>query len=160
MGDKPTAEETRLWQTRLAAQANNRAWALSEAISRSAAEDEDMLQAAHAAMYFWRCVGDDRQQAHAAQLLAHVYAHLDLAQPARHYLDKSALVFQQLPGDPWEQALAQAVAANVAAAAGERALHVRHHQEATRLTAELADDEERAIVNATLHAIAKPGDAG
>ncbi|MBS1200558.1 MAG: hypothetical protein H6R27_1236, partial [Proteobacteria bacterium] len=35
-----------------------------------------MLQAAHAAMYFWKVVGNGNNKAHAAQLLAHVYASL------------------------------------------------------------------------------------
>mgnify|MGYP001347608528 CR=1 FL=1 len=50
MSDKPTPEETAIWQRRLAGQANNRAWALAEALTRTAEEDEEMLQAAHAAM--------------------------------------------------------------------------------------------------------------
>jgi len=57
MTEKPTPEETALWQRRLASQANNRAWTLSEAISRTPEEDEEMLQAAHAAMHFWKIVG-------------------------------------------------------------------------------------------------------
>ena len=43
MSDKPTAEETALWQKRLASQANNRAWALSEKHSRSA-DDRAIVQ--------------------------------------------------------------------------------------------------------------------
>ena len=54
MAERPTPEDVALWQKRLAAQANNRAWALAEGLQRSAEEDEEMLQAAHAAMYFWR----------------------------------------------------------------------------------------------------------
>jgi hypothetical protein len=45
-----------LWPRRLAAQANNRAWRLSESTSRTPHEDEEMLQAAHAAMHFWKIV--------------------------------------------------------------------------------------------------------
>jgi len=52
MDEKPTPEEAARWQRRLASQANNRAWSLSESVSRTAEEDEEMLQAAHAAMYF------------------------------------------------------------------------------------------------------------
>lgn len=156
MSDKPSPEDARLWQKRLASQANNRAWALTEAAERSAEQDEEMLQASHAAMYFWSIVGDDRQKAHAAQLLAHAYAHLGLAHPAQHYFGKAQMVFSAQPGDGWERALNAAVAANVAAAAGDRAAHARHLQDAQRLTAELADDEARDIVNATVQAVRQP----
>jgi hypothetical protein len=65
MTEKPSPEEVVRWQRRLAGQANNRAWSLSEQASRSAAEDEEMLNAAHAAMYFWSIVGNANNQAHA-----------------------------------------------------------------------------------------------
>lgn len=44
--EKPTAEETALWQKRLASQANNHAWDLSENPSRTTQEAEEMLMAA------------------------------------------------------------------------------------------------------------------
>ena len=40
MTDTPSSEEVALWQRRLAAQANNRAWRLSESLNRSPQEDE------------------------------------------------------------------------------------------------------------------------
>ena len=46
---KPTPEETARWQRRLAGQANNHAWQLAEQATRTPAEGELMLQAAHAA---------------------------------------------------------------------------------------------------------------
>src|SRR5262245_58605029 len=92
MSEKPSPEEAALWRRRLASQANNRAWTLAESLSRTPDEDEEMLQAAHAAMYFWKIVGNSRNQAHAAQLVAHVYALLGQGQPARHYQAKSQSV--------------------------------------------------------------------
>jgi hypothetical protein len=160
MDGKPTAEETAAWQRRLASQANNRAWALAEAPARSAEEDEEMLQAAHAAMYFWRSVGNDNNRAHAAQLLAHAYALLGLAHPARHYLAKAQMFFGE-GAEPWELALAHAVAANVAAANRDAQAHAQHHANAVRLIEALADPEDRKILNATLRVIPVPqGGAG
>jgi len=82
----PSPEETAAWQKRLAAQANNRAWRLSESPSRSPAESEEMLHAAHAAMHLWSIVGTEDHKAHAAQLLAHVHALLGDADQAGRYL--------------------------------------------------------------------------
>lgn len=156
MTDKPTPEETALWQRRLAGQANNRAWALSEQPTRTPEEDEEMLQAAHTAMYLWKIVGNDNNKAHAAQLLAHAYATLKLAHPASYYLAKSQPTFLAETAEPWERALAHAVAANVAAAKGEDALHREHFRLATEQVAALPDPEERAILAATLRVLPPP----
>ena len=156
MSNPPTAEETAAWQKRLASQANNRAWTLAESTSRSPAEDEEMLQATHAAMYFWKIVGDASNRAHAAQLVAHAYALLGLANPAKHYLKQSQPFFLEQPSKPWEQAFAHAIAANVAAAAAELESQVKHYCEAQRLVAAMTDDEEREILQATMRVIPRP----
>ena len=156
MSNPPTAEEVAAWQKRLASQANNRAWTLAESTSRSAAEDEEMLQAAHAAMYFWKIVGDASNRAHAAQLVAHAYALLGLPNPAKHYLKQSQPYFLEQPSQPWEQAFAHAIAANVAAAAGEVEPHAKHYRDAERLVAALADHEERKILQATMRVVPRP----
>lgn len=155
--EKPTPEDVALWQRRLAGQANNRAWSLAEQASRSAEQDEEMLGAAHAAMYFWGIVGNDNNKAHAAQLLAHVYAFLGMPDHAARYLAKAQPVLLASTAEPWERALAHAIAANVAAASGNSALHREHFDKATEQVAALADAEERAILEATLRVIPKPG---
>lgn len=156
MSDKPSAEDMALWQRRLASQANNRAWALSEQPSRSPEEDEEMLQAAHAAMYFWNIVGSANNKAHAAQLVAHAYATLKLPGPAAHYLAKSQPVLMADAAAPWERALAHAVAANVAAAQGQATAHAEHYRQAVAQVAALPDPEDRAILEATLRVLPAP----
>lgn len=153
---KPPPEEVARWQRGLAAQANNRAWSLTEQPTRGADEDEEMLQAAHAAMHFWKIVGDANQKAHAAQLVAHAYACLRLPGPASHYLAKSAPVFMDASAAPWEQALAHAVAANVAAASNDTAAHAMHHREARARLDALADPEDRAILEKTFAVLPRP----
>jgi len=156
LSETPIPEETALWQRRLASQANNRAWSLSEQGSRTLAEDEEMLQAAHAAMYFWNIVGNEKNRAHAAQLLALVYAKLKLPDPAARYLAKSEPILLSDQAEPWERALAHAVAANVAEARGDRAVHREHYREATEQVAALSDPEDRAILEATLRVLPHP----
>ena len=159
MDEKPTPEETARWQRRLASQANNRAWTLAEAVSRTAEEDEEMLQSAHAAMHFWKIVGNDNNRAHAAQLVAHVYALLGLPGPAAHYLAKSQPIFFADGVEAWESALAHAVAANVAAAQKDAAAHREHYATALELVAKLPDPEDRKILEATLRILPLPGKA-
>jgi len=156
MAEKPTPEDVALWQKRLASQANNRAWTLAESLSRSPDEDEEMLQAACAAMYFWRIVGNSDNHAHAALLLAHVYALLKLPGPAAHYLSKSLPYFLQKDCAPSELAFAHAVAANVASAGGNAEAQARHYSQAQAIMAQVTNTEELAIFNATLRVIPAP----
>jgi len=160
MSETPPPEEVATWQRRLASQANNRAWSLSESLGRTPEEDEEMLQAAHAAMYFWKKAGNANNHAHAALLVAHAYALLRLPGPAKHYLRQFQPFFLDQESKPWELALSHAVVANVAAAAGEGDAHARHYAEAARLIAELPDPEDREILDATLRVIPVPGAKG
>ena len=116
-----------------------------------------MLQAAHAAMYLWKLVGTAGNRAHAAQLVAHVYALLKLPNPARHFLAQSEPLFLEQDCEPWERACAFAVKASVAAAAGQSEAHASSYREAERLIAALPDPQDRDILNATLHVVPKPG---
>ena len=153
MADSFSTEEVSLWQRRLASQANNRAWRLSELPSRTPQEDEEMLQAAHAAMHFWKIVGNANNRAHAALLVAHVYALLRLPNPALYYWAQAEPVFLKQGCEPWERACATAVEANVASASGETEKHAASYREAERLIAALPDLEDREILNATLRVV-------
>lgn len=156
MHEKPTLEETTQWQKRLAGQANNCAWSLAEQAARTPTEDDEMLHAAHAAMHLWAIVGDARNKAHAAQLLAHVYALLDRGGEAAHYLAMSGPALLSPEAEPWERALAHAVAANVAAATRDVERHREHYRRASEETAALPDPDERAILEATLRVLPVP----
>jgi len=157
MSEKPTPEDIALWQRRLASQANNRAWELAEALRRSPEEDENMLQAAHAAMYFWKIAGTPGNHARAAQLLAHVYALLKLPKPAAYYLGKSLPYLTQADSSPSEQAFAHAIAANVASAEGNTEAHVSHYSQAQTFIAQVVNPKERQLIDATMRVIPVPG---
>ncbi len=156
MTDKPTAEETVTWKKRLASQANNRSWALAEQPKRTPEEDEEMLQAAHAASFFWNQIGTASNHAHAWQLLAHAYALQGIAGPAQHYGTRAFNFFTQNPCEPWELAFAHAVAANVAACAGIKDAHRFHYAQAQALIAALSDPEDANILDATLRVVPVP----
>src|SRR6185437_3474181 len=157
MTDTLPPDEAAVWQRRLASQANNRAWTLAESQSRTPDEDEEMLQAAHAAMYLWKIVGNAKNHAHAAQLVAHVYALLGHGAPATHFQAKSQPVFFGDGAEPWELAMAHAVAANVAAATGDEKVHRAHYEKALGLIEGLPDAERR-ILGATLRVVPAPTD--
>jgi len=152
----PSPDETALWQKRLAAQANNRAWSLSESTSRSPAESQEMLHAAHAAMHLWSIVGTDKNKAHALQLLAHVHSLLGNAAAASAYLAACAPYLSLPDREAWEVAMFHAVAANVAAAGRNAADHRRHHAQARELIDALPDREDKDILEATMAVVPSP----
>ena len=156
MTEKPTPEDRALWQRRLAAQANNRAWTLAEALRRSPEEDEEMLQAANAAMYFWKIVGDAGNHAHAALLLAHVYALLKIPEQATRYLSKSLPYFMSRDCAPSEQAIVHAIASNVGSAEGNAEAHAKHYAQALTFVAQVTDPQELAMLDATMRVIPVP----
>jgi hypothetical protein len=156
MSEQPSPEERAAWQRRLASQANNRAWTLAEALSRTPDEDDELLEAANAAMFFWNLVGAGTHRANAAQLLAHAYALRGFGDAARRYFAKCEAVVFADDAAPWQHAMAHAIAANVAAAGGERDAHRSHYAEASRLVATLESEDDRNVVNATLRVIPAP----
>jgi hypothetical protein len=152
----PTAEETAPWQRRLAAQANNRAWDLSESASRSPAQSQEMLHAAHAAMHLWSIVGTDNHKAHALELLAHVHALLGNAEAASTYLAACSPYLCGPERQPWEVAMIHAVAANVASATNDASDHRLHYAKARELIDALPDAEDREILEAALAVVPSP----
>ena len=152
----PSPDESALWQRRLASQANNRAWRLSESKSRSQAESEEMLHAAHAAMHLWSIVGTDKNKAHALQLLAHVHSLLGNAAAASAYLAACAPYLSLPDREAWEVAMFHAVAANVAAAGKSVAEHRRHHARARELIDALPNPRDKEILEATFAVVPSP----
>ncbi len=153
----PSIDDTALWQRRLASQANNRAWRLSEATSRSTLENQEMLHAAHAAMHLWAIVGNANNKVHAGLLLAHVYALLSKGTEAAAYLAGPFAHFTTEPSAAaWEVAIAHAVKANVSSAQSDTEAHRTHYATAKIQIDALPDPEDRAILLATLHVVPAP----
>jgi hypothetical protein len=63
-------------------QANNRVWQLLGQGGRTEAEDDEMVEAAHASNYHWRAIGTPVNHQRGEWLLAHVYTILEEADPA------------------------------------------------------------------------------
>lgn len=63
----------------------NRVWALLEKADRSQAEDEEMLNAAHASRYHWSLVGDETNIVRGEWQISRVYSVLGRGEPALHH---------------------------------------------------------------------------
>lgn len=156
MADQPNDEEIGKWHRRFAAECNNRAWSLSEAAIRSPSEDEEMLDAAHAAALHWRRIGTEINVARAEMLLGHVHALLGNGELAMRYAGASFAYLSAHGCDEWERAFAHAVLANAAAAAGNGELHLRHHGMAKDIGLALPNAEDRRIFEATFRRVPAP----
>lgn len=156
MPGQPTEEEVNLWRRRLGAGANNRAWTLAEKLSRTPAEDAEMLHAAHAARYLWDRIGTEKNLALANLLLGQVHALLGRGQTATEYAEQAFDYFTSRPNETWGLALAHAVRANAAHASGKRDLHRESHTKALEIADALTGPEDRNIFDATFNVIPKP----
>jgi hypothetical protein len=156
MTEPSNDQESATWHRRFAAESNNRAWRLSEATSRTAAEDREMLEAAHAAAYHWRKAGTEVHAARADMLVAHVNALLGHGSIAMRYARASLDSVTSRASPDWEVAFAHAVLANAASAAGDPDLHAHHHALAKKIGLALANAEERQIFEATFSRIPVP----
>ncbi|CAM8643106.1 hypothetical protein MCEMSEM47_01140 [Burkholderiales bacterium] len=156
MSEIPSTEEDMQWQRRLASQANNRAWTLAEQVTRTTEENEELLRSAQAAMYLWNLVGNANQRAHATLLVAHAKALVGVGDSASNLYFRARTALQNNDSPTWERALLAAVGANVAATHGDTVAHQENHKQAVDLTQTIKDDEERAIIEATLRVIPIP----
>jgi hypothetical protein len=156
MHDAMPPEEIAKWDRWFGIDCNNRAWRLSEQRLRSPEENEEMLHSAHAAALHWGKIGTDLHRARAEMLLGHVYALLGDGSNAMRYARRSFDFVAGRDSPAWEIAFAHAVLCNAAAAAGDSALHARHHERAKTLAAALEDAEDREIFDATFRVIPAP----
>jgi len=145
------------WLRKLGSDANNRAWTLSEQLTRTPEEDQEMLNAAHASMHLWRTIGNDNNFALGHLLLGQVHALLGNAIYAMKYANLAYDYFTTKDSEPWEVAIVHAVLANAAHCAGVAELHAAHYETARQLIAGLSDPEEKDILLATLRVVPRPG---
>ena len=142
------SETTHRW---LAVELNNHAWDLVEKSSRSASEDNAMIQAAHAAHYHWSKVGNVLNEQRALCLIACAYGKVGWAEPAEHFALKcleasEANAESQTSFDRATALAAAALAAHVTGDDNAAAAHTRRAREA----AAGFDAAELAVVNTIL----------
>ena len=136
MSETPNEEEAAKWQRRLGAAANNRGWKLSEMPVRTAAEDDEMLHAAHASRHLWSTVGNDENFALGDLLLGQVHALLGHGRLALRYAEAAFAFFSSRASEAWETAFSHLVLSHAAHAAGKldahSAYYVRPWEQRTR----------------------------
>jgi len=155
MSDAKLSEEATAWHRRFAAAGNNRAWELSEQ-TRNAAEDQEMLNAAHASAWHWTKVGTELNRMRANMLLAEVHALLGFGQSALAYAEEMRTYFLGVRSPESEVAFVHVVHAHAASAAGETEKHRASYGLAVAALEAVSNEEERGMVVRTFSHVPKP----
>ena len=155
MSDPKSPEEITAWHRRFAAAGNNRAWDLSVQ-TRSSAEDQEMLNAAHASAWHWAMGGTELNRMRSLMLLAEVHALLGFGRSALAYAEQMRTYLLGVPSPDWEVAFVHAVHAHAAAAAGESEKHRTSYGLAVAALEAISNEKERAIVAGTFNHVPRP----
>ena len=130
----------------LAADLFNHTWTLLERADRTAAQDDEMVHAAHASRHHWGRVGDAGQWAVGEWQVARVYSVLGRAEPALHHARRSLELCQANGLGGFHLAAAYEGLARAHLAAGEAAAMRDWKAKATAALAGIADADDREIV--------------
>ena len=155
MNDAKSSEDANAWHRRFAAASNNRAWDLSVQ-SRTPAQDQEMLNVAHAASWHWGKVGTELNRMRATMLLAEVHALLGLGSSALAYAEEMREYFLKEAAPDWEIAFVHVIHAHAASAAGEAAKHRASYEAAVAAIANVSSEQERGNVAITFSHVPRP----
>jgi hypothetical protein len=150
-----TPEEVTAWHRKFAAAANNRAWDLSEQ-TRNSAEDEEMLNAAHASAWHWAKVGSELNRMRAIMLLAEVHALRGFGQSALAYAEEMRTYFLGVGSPAGEVAFVHVIHAHAASAAGDTEKHQASYGLAVAAIDAVSNEDERRNLARTFSHVPKP----
>ncbi|MBK9178018.1 MAG: hypothetical protein IPM45_00360 [Acidimicrobiales bacterium] len=139
---------------RLAMALNQRAWQLLETASRSLADDEEMVDAAHGSAYHWRYAegASAVHQARGAWLISRAYAVLGHGEEARRHAERCLAICTEYVISDYDLAYAHEALARAEAAAGDLRAATRHRRAAAEAGRAIADPDDRAAFEADLAA--------
>jgi len=137
-------------QRALAVSLFNRVWEMLAKGDRTALDDQELVNAAHASRYHWTSIGTPTELAIGDWQISRVYSTLGRGEPAvvhaRLSLDNARLVTDQ----PWLLASAYEGLSRACATAGDRAAAQEWKDEAVAQLELVTDPEDREIVERDL----------
>lgn len=126
---------------------NGRVWELLQLTSRSQAENDEMLHAAHACTYHWKFVGSALNQQRGQWLISHVHVVLGHAKEALRHAERCFEITQvnkQLMQD-FDIAYAFEGIARAQAMLGDEKIAMEFYALAQQAGNAIADEEDRSI---------------
>jgi hypothetical protein len=138
----------------LAVELFNSTWDLLDRTDRTPVEDLEMVHRAHASRYHWGVAGDALNWARGEWQISRVYAVIGRAEGATVHARRSLdLCLEHGYGD-FDLAFAYEALARASAVAGDTASRDTWLTDARAATEQIADPEDRAMVEGDLDAIA------
>jgi len=137
-------------ERRLAADCFNKTWTLMEKQGRTREEDDEMVHCAHASSYHWYQVGTAANRARGEWQCSRVYAILGRAEPALHHARRCLELVEASPAEMEEFDLPAAyeALARAHAVAGDPAEARRYVELGREVTAKIADEDDRRLMEA------------
>jgi hypothetical protein len=141
-----TADEQRT----LGAELFNRTYALMEKPTRTPDEDAEMLHCAHASAYHWAQVGTAANRSRSEWQCSRVYAVLGWVEPALHHARRCHEIVQAHPDEmkDWDLPAAYEALARAHMVAGDVAATQTWAELGRAATAQIADADDRAVIEA------------
>jgi hypothetical protein len=136
-----TPEEER----QLAVDLFNHAWTLMETDQRTAEQDDELINTAHASAYHWAQVGTPANRARSQWQLSRVYTVLGRAEPALHHARRCREICEMHPEaiEDWDLPYAHEALSRAHALSGEADEAGRHAAAARELALGVAGVEDR-----------------
>jgi DNA-binding transcriptional MerR regulator len=140
---------------RLGADLFNKTWTLMEKEPRTSEEDDAMIHCAHAAAYHWLQVGTAANRARSEWQCSRMYTVVGHPAAALHHARRCLAICESEPGalEDWDLPFAYEALARASAVAGDRDEMARCLEQARSLGAAIADDDDRALLEADLATI-------
>jgi hypothetical protein len=137
-------------QRALGAELFNRTYALMEKAERTPDEDTEMLHRAHASAYHWAQAGTAANRSRSEWQCSRVYAVLAWVEPALHHARRCLEIVQAHPDEmkDWDLPAAYEALARAHMVAGDVAETQKWEELGRAATARIADDEDRAVIEA------------
>ena len=126
----------------------NRTWDLMEVEDRTADQDDELVDTAHASAWHWRQVGNEANASRAHWILSRVYAVLGRGQEALYHARRQNEIIE-LGGEgfePWDAPSGAEAMARALALAGDKAGAAEWKAKASRLVSAIPGAEDRAVI--------------
>ena len=133
----------------------NMTWTLIRKEHRTPEEGDEMIHCAHASRYHWGEVGTAANRARGEWQCSRVYAVIGRAEPALHHAQRCLEICESEPGalEDWDLPFAYEALARAYAVAGDAGEMSRCLDQARSLAGAIADDDDRALIEADLATI-------
>jgi DNA-binding transcriptional MerR regulator len=145
-------------ERQLAADLFNHTWTLLETPDRTRMQDDEMLHAAHASRHHWGRIGEPVNFARGEWQCSRVYAVLGRAEPALWHARRCVALCEEHGIGDFDIAAAWEAVARAQVLAGDRGAAADALERARSLSAVIAEDEDRELIESDLATISVDGD--